>query len=73
MTTLVRLPDGTARHSVAALARELGCRPSALYPHGTLTGQGRLILRSLPDPHNVGKRGRPRASDDPPILPPVVS
>jgi CO/xanthine dehydrogenase Mo-binding subunit len=53
----VRLPDGTTRISIAALARELGCAPEALRAHVAYHGGGYAVLGSLPNPRNVGRRG----------------
>ena len=53
----VRLPDGSTRISLSALARELGCAPEAIRKHISSYGGGYAVLGSLPDPRNVGKRG----------------
>ena len=53
----VRLPDGSTRPSIIALARELGCQPAVLYRRITEHRDGHAILETLPDPRYVGRHG----------------
>lgn len=66
MSTPVVGPDGRAWRSVSALARELGCSPSAIYHWVTWDG-GRWRLRRYPDPRSIGRRGGNRLRKERPM------
>jgi hypothetical protein len=53
----VRLPDGTTRPSIIALARELGCRTITIRNRIIDHRDGHAILDTLPDPRYVGRHG----------------
>jgi hypothetical protein len=49
--------DGIAWMSVAALARAIGCAPSALYRYARWE-RDHWVMQGQPDPRNIGSRTR---------------